>query len=98
MLCLDGVNTLTVDNSILDLPSKEVNSITINKTKEQSIYAIQAISVSTPTLNISPNDDCLIIPCGYRLWVIVDISKTFTHTCTLSSTVNGLQANVIGIE
>lgn len=98
MLCLNGVNTLTADNSILDLPSIDVNSITINKTKEQSIYAIQAVSVSDPTLNISPNEDCLIISCGYRLWVIVDISKTFTHTCTLSSTVKGLQANVIGIE
>ena len=98
MLCLNGVNTLTADNSIFDLPSIDVNSITINKMKEQSIYAIQAITVSDPTLNISPNDDCLIIPCGYRLWVIVDISKTFTHTCTLSSTVTGLQANVIGIE
>lgn len=98
MLCLRGVNSITADSSTLNLPSTDVNSINVTKFKNKSIYAIQAVSVSTPTLSITPNDRCLLIPCGYRLWLVVDLSDTFEHTINLSSTVSGLQANVIGIE
>lgn len=97
MLCLRGVNSITADSSIFNLPSRNVNSITVNKFKNKSIYAIQAVSVNSPTLSITPNDRCLLVPCGYRLWLIVDLSDTFEHTINLSSTVSGLQANVIGI-
>lgn len=98
MLCLRGVNSITADSSILNLPSINVSTITVNKFKEKSIYAIQAISVVSPTLSVSPNDKLMVIPCGYRLWIVVDISETFEHTFTLSAAVMGLQANVIGIE
>lgn len=98
MLCLRGVNSITADSSILNLPSIDVSTVTVNKFKEKAIYAIQAVSVSSQTLSVSPDDKLMIIPCGYRLWIVVDISETFEHTFTLSSTVSGLQANVIGIE
>lgn len=97
LLNLRGVKTVSADDSISNTSSSGGTSCEITKLNQKSIYAVQAISVSTPTLSINPNDKCVVIPCGYRLWVVVDISDVFTHTLTLSANSSGLQFNTIGL-
>ena len=95
LLNLSGVKDLTVHENNYNTDASGLASgstVALTKLSNKALYIHQAISVATgQTVTVSPSDNCLIIPNGSRLFVVVDTSTDITHTLSFSGVNTGLQ-------
>lgn len=95
LLNLSGVGKIDLYENIYNTTADDITSTytqTINKLADVGLYVCQSISVVTgQTISITPSDNCLIIPCGSRLFVIIDNSEIISHSMSFSDNNKGSQ-------
>lgn len=102
LLNVDGVGKMDIYENIYNTTAEGITSTDaqyINKLGTIALYVYQAIYVTTgQTMSITPSDDCLVIPCGSRLFIIVDTSAIIKHSLTFSVTNKGTQLLSLNIQ
>lgn len=95
LLNLSGVGKIDLYENIYNTTADGITSTytqPINKLADVGLYVCQSISVVTgQTISITPSDNCLIIPCGSRLFVIIDNSEIISHSMSFSDNNKGSQ-------
>lgn len=102
LLNLSGVGKIDLYENIYNTTADGITSTytqPINKLADIGLYVYQSISVVIgQTISITPSDNCLIIPCGSRLFVIIDTSAIISHSISFSGNNNNKGSQWISLN